>query len=87
MKTVALANGYDDGEVRILTAAIMLKWVLALCLVVLLLGLLQPGMASRLRLGRLPGDLHFRYQGREYRFPFTSTVLLSLLAMLLFRWL
>jgi len=63
----------------------MLKWALALFLVVLLLGLLQPGLASRLRLGRLPGDLHFRFRGREYLFPFTSTVLLSVLAMLLFR--
>lgn len=63
----------------------MLKWALALILVVLLLGLLQPGLAARLRLGRLPGDLHFRFRGREYRFPFTSTLLLSLLAALLFR--
>jgi hypothetical protein len=65
----------------------MLKWALALGLVVLLLGLLQPRLASRLRLGRLPGDLHFRLRGREYLFPFTSTLLLSLLATLLFRWL
>jgi hypothetical protein len=65
----------------------MMKWALALFLVVLLLGLLQPGLASRLRIGRLPGDIRFRLRGREYGFPFTSTLLLSLLATLLFRWL
>lgn len=64
-----------------------MKWALALCLVVLVLGLLQPGLVSRLRLGRLPGDVRFRLRGREYSFPFTSTLLLSMLAMLLFRWL
>lgn len=65
----------------------MMKWALALFLVVLLLGLLQPGLASRLRLGRLPGDVRFRLRGRDYLFPFTSTLLLSLLATLLLRWL
>lgn len=64
-----------------------MKWAITLLLVVLLLGLLQPGLASRLRLGRLPGDLQFRLRGRDYLFPFTSTLLLSLLATLLFRWL
>lgn len=65
----------------------MLKWALALFLVVLVLGLLHPGLAARLRLGRLPGDMRFRLRGRAYTFPFTTTLLLSLLAMLLFRWL
>lgn len=63
----------------------MLKWAIALCLAVVLVGLLRPRAASRLRLGRLPGDLHFRYRGRDYLFPFTSTLLLSLAATLLFR--
>jgi hypothetical protein len=61
----------------------MLKWVVALAVVVLVLGLF-----GRPRwLGRLPGDLHFRFRGREYAFPFASTLLLSLLATLLFRYL
>jgi hypothetical protein len=62
-----------------------MKWAIALLLVVLLLGLLQPRLAARLRLGRLPGDLRLRWRGRDYQFPFTSTLLLSLLATLLFR--
>ena len=64
-----------------------MKWVLSLLLVVLLLGLLHPRLANRLRLGRLPGDLRVRLRGRDYLFPFASTLLLSLLATLLFRWL
>ena len=83
----APATGYDDDEATILPAAIMLKWALVLFLVVVLLGLMHPGLAARLRLGRLPGDLRFRLRGRDYRFPFASTLLLSLLATLLFRWL
>lgn len=65
----------------------MLKWAWVLFLVVAVLGLLHPALAARLRLGRLPGDLRFRHRGRDYLFPFTSTLLLSLLATLLFRWL
>mgnify|MGYP001122007822 CR=1 FL=1 len=63
----------------------MLKWLIALFLVVLLLGVLQPRLAAWLRLGRLPGDLRFRLRGREYSFPFASVILLSLLASVLMR--
>jgi hypothetical protein len=62
-----------------------MKWALSLLLVVLLLGLLHPRLVDRLRLGRLPGDLRFRLRGRDYLLPFASTLLLSLLAALLFR--
>lgn len=65
----------------------MLKWLIVIVLLVVVTGLLQPGLARRLRLGRLPGDLSFRKDGRDYHFPFTSTLLLSLLAWLLLRWL
>jgi hypothetical protein len=34
-------------------------------------------------LGYLPGDLRFRWRGREYGFPFASTILLSFLAALI----
>ena len=63
----------------------MLKWLIAIFLVVLLLGVLQPRLAAWLRLGRLPGDLRFRLRGREYLFPFASVILLSLLASVLMR--
>ncbi|SDV50331.1 DUF2905 domain-containing protein [Chitinasiproducens palmae] len=40
---------------------------------------------ARIGVGRLPGDLRFRMFGRHYLLPFTSTVILSLLGMLLVR--
>jgi len=63
----------------------MLKWLLTLALAVFVLGLCAPWLSRHLQLGRLPGDLAFRYRGREYRFPFTSILLLSLLLTLLTR--
>ncbi|MBL8492271.1 MAG: DUF2905 domain-containing protein [Rhodocyclaceae bacterium] len=65
----------------------MTKWLLAVFLVVLVTGLLQPSLARRFRLGRLPGDLAFRWRNRVWVFPFASVLVLSLLASLLLRWL
>lgn len=42
----------------------MLKWLLVIVLMVLLAGLMRPGVSQRLGLGRLPGDFAFRYRGR-----------------------
>lgn len=63
----------------------MFKWLVVIVLVVVLSGLMQPGLGRRLRLGQLPGDVAFRFRGRAYHFPFTTTVLLSLLAWALLR--
>lgn len=65
----------------------MTKWLLAVFLVVFITGLLQPSLARRLRLGRLPGDIAVRWRGRVWVFPFASVLLLSLAATLLLRWL
>lgn len=82
-----MAGGDYDGERHSTFPlyATMLKWVLSLLLVIVLFGLIRPKLAERLRLGRLPGDLRFRLRGRDYAFPFTTTLLFSLLATLLFR--
>lgn len=63
----------------------MLKWVLVVVVLVLVTGLFRPALSRSLRLGRLPGDVHLRLRGRVYHFPFTSTVLLSLLAWAIVR--
>ncbi|MCK9261406.1 MAG: DUF2905 domain-containing protein [Azoarcus sp.] len=63
----------------------MLKWFVVVILIVVLSGVIQPGAAQRLRLGQLPGDIAFRFRGKAYHFPFTSTVLLSLLAWFILR--
>jgi Protein of unknown function (DUF2905) len=61
----------------------MLKYLITLVVFLLVTGLLWP-VLSRLGLGRLPGDAHFTRQGRQYYFPFTSSLILSLAASLVF---
>ncbi len=63
----------------------MLKWLVALLITVFVAGVFLPRLAALLRVGRLPGDVSFHFRGRHYRFPFGTTVLLSLLATLLYR--
>lgn len=57
----------------------MIRWLIVIFLALLLIGWLAPSL-QKLGFGRLPGDLRFRLFGREMFLPFTSTVLLSLLA-------
>jgi hypothetical protein len=64
----------------------MLKWVVTLAIALIVLTLLAPWLA-KYGLGRLPGDLTVRYEGRLYYLPFTSTILLSLALTLLTRFL
>lgn len=59
----------------------MPKWIFTLAVAVAILGLFSPWLPHYLRLGRLPGDFAFRYRGRNYRFPFASTLLLSLIVL------
>ncbi|MEZ5627689.1 MAG: DUF2905 domain-containing protein [Denitromonas sp.] len=65
----------------------LLKWLVSIVIVVALLGGLQPLLARYVRLGRLPGDVTLVRNGRTWHLPFTSTVLMSLLAWLILRWL
>jgi hypothetical protein len=68
-----------------LPGGVMLKWVVVIVVIVLVTGLFRSTLSRHLRLGRLPGDFHFTFRGRPYHFPFTSTVLLSLVAWTLLR--
>lgn len=63
----------------------MLKWLAVIVVIVLVTGLLQPALTKQLRFGHLPGDLWFRVRGRSFHLPFTSTILLSLIAWLILR--
>lgn len=63
----------------------MLKWLLALFVTIFIAGFCLPRLTAWLRLGRLPGDVRLRWRGRDYIFPFATTVLLSLLATLILR--
>ncbi len=61
-----------------------MKWLLTTFLALLVLTALQPWL-QKLGIGRLPGDIRFKVNGKEVLLPFTSTVVLSLLLMLLAR--
>ncbi len=63
----------------------MLKWILTLVIAIFLLGIIGPHLARFIRFGQLPGDLAFRFRGRNYFFPFVSVILFSLLLWLIGR--
>jgi hypothetical protein len=64
----------------------MIRWLGIILLALLLFSGLRPWL-EKFGLGRLPGDLRFRFAGREWFLPFASSVVLSLLAMLIARFL
>jgi hypothetical protein len=62
----------------------MLKWLLTLVVALVVLAIVAPGL-RRYGLGRLPGDITVRVQGRDVYLPFTTTILLSLALTLIGR--
>ena len=56
----------------------MLRWLIVFMLALALIGWFTP-LLRRLGLGRLPGDIYFVRNGREYNFPFASSLLLTAL--------
>lgn len=63
----------------------MLKWILTLVLAIFLLGIITPHLARFIRFGKLPGDVAFRFRGRNYFFPLATTLIFSLLLWLISR--
>ena len=57
----------------------MIRWLLVIFIALILINWLSP-VLGRLGFGKLPGDFRFRLFGREWFLPVTTTVLLSLLA-------
>ena len=64
----------------------MLRWLIVVLLALIIFSGLQPWL-QKLGFGRLPGDFRFRLFGREWFVPLTSTLLLSLVAGLIAKWL
>lgn len=64
----------------------MLRWLLIVVLALLLMQGLT-GWLRRLGFGRLPGDFEFKVFGREWHLPIASTVVLSMIAAAVARWL
>jgi hypothetical protein len=63
----------------------VIRWLLVVFLALLLFSGLRPWL-EKLGLGRLPGDFRLRLFGREVFIPLASSVVLSLLATLIARW-
>jgi hypothetical protein len=59
----------------------VIRWLLVVFIALLIFSGLRPWL-EKIGLGKLPGDFRFRLFGREWFIPLTSSVALSLLAML-----
>ena len=57
----------------------MIRWVIVIFLALMLISWFSP-LLQKLGFGKLPGDLRFKLFGREFFIPLTTTLLLSLLA-------
>lgn len=64
----------------------MIRWLIVVFIALLLFSGLRPWL-EKLGLGRLPGDFRFRLFGREWFIPLASSVALSLVAMLIAKFL
>lgn len=66
----------------------MIKWLFTIVLVVLIIGAFTPWIRNvaprKAGGGRVPGDIDIERGGKRFSFPIGSTILLSLLASLLF---
>lgn len=65
----------------------MLKWIFTLVVAIFVLGIVAPHLARFIRFGHLPGDIAFRFRGRSYYLPFTTTIIFSALLLLVSRFL
>lgn len=57
----------------------MIRWLIVIFLALLLISWFTP-LLQKLGLGKLPGDLRFKLFGREWFLPVASTVVLSVVA-------
>lgn len=58
-----------------------MRWLIVFLLACLLFNGLQ-GWMKKIGLGKLPGDFRLRIGGRDWYFPLTSSVILTVLVML-----
>lgn len=61
----------------------MLKWLFTIVLVVLVMGAFTPWL-RRLGYRRIPGDVEIDRNGKRFSFPIVTTILLSVLASIIF---
>ena len=58
----------------------MIRWLAVVFLALVVFSAIGPWL-ERLGFGRLPGDLRFRFAGRAWFIPLASSVLISLIAL------
>lgn len=61
-----------------------MKWLIATAVALFLFSGAMPFL-RKLGIGRLPGDFNFRLFGRDWSIPLMSTILLSMVAALVAR--
>jgi len=64
----------------------VIRWLIVIFLALLIFSGLRTWL-EKIGLGKLPGDFRFRLFGREFFVPLASSVVMSLLAMFLARYL
>ncbi|QJQ06246.1 DUF2905 domain-containing protein [Undibacterium piscinae] len=64
----------------------MIRWVVVIFVALIVFSTLLPWL-EKLGIGRLPGDFRFKLFGKVFSLPFSSTILLSLVVLLLARFL
>ncbi|MEP7302685.1 MAG: DUF2905 domain-containing protein [Caldimonas sp.] len=64
----------------------MIRWLVVVFLALIVFSAIGPWLEKR-GLGRLPGDLRFRFAGRIWFIPLTSSILIGLIALAIGRWL
>jgi len=61
----------------------LLKWLFTIVLVVLIMGAFTPWL-RRLGYRRIPGDVEIDRNGKRFNFPLVTTIVLSILASIIF---
>jgi hypothetical protein len=64
----------------------VIRWLLVIFIALVIFGGLSPWL-EKLGLGKLPGDFRLRLFGRDIHVPLASSVVLSLIAMAVAKWL
>ena len=64
----------------------MIRWMIVVFLALMLVSWFSPAL-QKLGFGRLPGDIRFKLFGREIFIPLTSTILLSMIASVIAKYL
>lgn len=60
----------------------VIRWMLVIFIALIVFSALLPWL-EKLGIGRLPGDFRFKLFGRIFNLPFSSTIILSLVVMLI----